>query len=92
MSLPHCKIPEADAPPAGEGRGKRITYGRIQVYCRREYGFVPPTSWIASVLAEQGMTHRMAPNRKNPSVVARPCPPHRREQVRDAILQLGQSS
>jgi hypothetical protein len=68
---------------------RRTTYGRIQAYCRRELGFTPQTCWIADVLAEQGLTRRQAPNRKDPSAPRKPCPPHRKAQLVEAIRVLG---
>ncbi|MGA0603302.1 hypothetical protein ACO2Q3_21520 [Caulobacter sp. KR2-114] len=68
---------------------RRATYGQIQAHCRRAYGFTPQTCWIADVLAEQGLTRRQAPNRKNPDAPRKPCPPHRKAELVRAIRALG---
>lgn len=70
--------------------GKRIAvYGRIQTYCRLEHGFTPQTCWIADILAQEGLTRRQAPNRKDPTRPKKPCPPGRRAEILEAIQVLG---
>jgi len=82
-------IPTTQALGAPEPVARRATYGHIQAYCRRELGFTPQTCWIADVLAEQGLTRRQAPNRKDPGAPRKPCPPHRKAELAQAIRALG---
>jgi hypothetical protein len=80
-------------PPIDGGRDRipserRPTYGQIQAYCRRTYGFTPQTCWIADVLSELGLTRRQAPNRKDPLALRKPCPAHRRFEILEAAKAL----
>jgi len=69
--------------------GRRATYGQIQLYCHSHFGFTPPTCWIADVLNDLGLTRRQAPNRKDPSTPAKPCPDSKRQAIVEAITRAG---
>lgn len=61
------------------------TYREIQTYVRQQSQFVPQTCWIAHVMADEGITTRVAGNRIDPSARAKPCPPNRRPAILAAL-------
>ena len=58
-------------------------YAFIQEVTREIRGFTPRLCWIADVLAEMGLAKSRVAVRKYP------CPPHKREDIRDVIIALG---
>jgi hypothetical protein len=56
------------------------TYAQIQNECKREFGFVPKTCWIADLKAEHGLTRGAAPNRAG-AVRMNPCPGSKRSRL-----------
>jgi len=65
------------------------TYKEIQDHVRKKNGFVPQTCWIAHVLADHGLTTRMAHNRASRNSRAKPCPPDKREAIVAALRHFG---
>ncbi|RVD55415.1 hypothetical protein EN828_25305 [Mesorhizobium sp. M2D.F.Ca.ET.185.01.1.1] len=65
------------------------TYKEIQDYVRVTRSFVPKTCWIANILAEHGLTKRVAANRTNPDSRMHPCPAAKREALTAAMQELG---
>jgi hypothetical protein len=51
-------------------------------------GYIPQSSWIAQVLAERGMTSRLARNRRHPQRLSNPCPMGRRQAIERAVEKL----
>jgi hypothetical protein len=65
------------------------TYTQVQRYVRDRYGFLPKTCWIAHVLADHGLTTRIAVNRKDPERRVEVCPERRRPVLEAALKELG---
>jgi hypothetical protein len=61
------------------------TYRGIQQQVRRQSGFVPKTCWIAHVMADHGLTSRVAPNRMSLVERQHPCPPEKRPHILAAL-------
>ena len=58
-------------------------YPFIQQVVREICGFTPKLCWIADVLNEMGLAKSRVAVRKHP------CPPDKREAIRDVIITLG---
>ncbi|HET9637752.1 MAG TPA: hypothetical protein VFP12_00925 [Allosphingosinicella sp.] len=65
------------------------TYREIIEWIRARYGFLAQTCWIADVKEEHGRTRSTAPNRIDPAGKVKPCPPHRRDAIREALAHFG---
>ncbi|TIM23119.1 MAG: hypothetical protein E5Y74_07165 [Mesorhizobium sp.] len=63
------------------------TYKQIQNHVRATRSFVPKTCWIADILAEHGLTKRMAPNRIHPASRMHPCPAAKRNELIAAMRE-----
>jgi hypothetical protein len=61
------------------------TYREIQVWVKKQYGFVPKTCWIAHVLSDHNLTTRQASNRMNGSLRRYPCPVEKRPAIMAAL-------
>jgi hypothetical protein len=66
-----------------------MTYKQIQIHVRNENHFVPKTCWIADVLSDHRLTHRIAANRINPTSRKYPCPPEKRTAIESALRHFG---
>jgi hypothetical protein len=64
------------------------TYAQIQDYVKKHYGFSAQTCWIAHVKSDLGLTERTAPNRQNPNMRVKPCPPAKRSAIIAALKAL----
>jgi hypothetical protein len=60
------------------------TYGQIQVYVKKNYGFQPKTCWIAHVKELCGLKVRRAWNRASDKRQI-PCPPEKVDAIIDAF-------
>jgi hypothetical protein len=61
------------------------TYRQIQGYVQERDGFVSQSCWIAHVMADYGLTKRIAPNRISQSNRAKPCPADKRAAIEYAL-------
>lgn len=61
------------------------TYREIQSYLRKHNNFAAQTCWIADVLADHGLTTRIAANRIDPVSRAKPCPADKRPHIVAAL-------
>ena len=61
------------------------TYRQIQLHIKDLHGYSAQTCWIADVMAEHGLTKRIAPNRIDPTRREKPCPLGKRKDVEDAL-------
>lgn len=61
------------------------TYKDIQNYVRKNNDFMPKTCWIAHVMADHGLTKRIAPNRIDRTGRAYPCPDEKRPAIESAL-------
>jgi hypothetical protein len=62
------------------------TYSSIQQWTKENFRFVPKSCWIADVMAEHGLTKRIASNRIDPDARANPCPDRHRAPIKAALL------
>ena len=53
------------------------------------HGFMPKTCWIAHVMADHGLTRRVASNRLDPRKRKHPCPPDKRPAIENALRYFG---
>jgi hypothetical protein len=65
------------------------TYKEIQAAVRQSKGRTPKNCWIADVLAEHGLTRRLAYNRIDPAKRKVPCPEKWRPVIKEALRRLG---
>lgn len=65
------------------------TYREIRDHVRQRDHFVPETCWIAHVMADHGLTTRVAGNRIDPLSRAKPCPPNKRPAILAALRHFG---
>ena len=61
------------------------TYKQIQQLIKDQHGYLAQPCWIADVMAEHGLTKRVAPNRIDPNKREKPCPVEKRKAVEDAL-------
>ena len=61
------------------------TYKQIQERVRSQTNQVPKTCWIAHVMADEGLTSRVAPNRISAVERKYPCPPDKRPAIMAAL-------
>lgn len=65
------------------------SYKEIQDYVREKHGYSAQTCWIAHVKEDMGYKLRKAPNRYDPTVRVKPCPPSKYVHISEAIIALG---
>ncbi len=65
------------------------TYIEIVKYLKKNYGFVPNTSWIAQVKEMNGILPHIAHNRKKLNKRARECPPERIKPIEETLRHFG---
>ena len=63
------------------------TYAEIKECVKRQFGFVPKSSWIAHVKELNGL--RVGRNRPHARVRQVPCPPDKREPIEQSMRRLG---
>jgi len=64
-------------------------YSQIQAWVKQHYDFVPKSCWIAHVKSDCGLPTRIAPNRRDPTYRAVPCPPDKRPGILAAFKHFG---
>ncbi len=65
------------------------TYKQIQERVKAKDGFVPKTCWIAHVMADHGLTTRVATNRISPKSREHPCPADKRLAIEATLRHFG---
>lgn len=63
-------------------------YRRIKKEVLETAGFKAESQWIAHVLADRGLTTRLAHNRADPTARSRPCPEPKRLAIELAINKI----
>jgi hypothetical protein len=60
-------------------------YPKIQRWIKGQYGRTVKTCWIAHVMADNGLTKRIAFNRVDPNKRKTPCPDSKRAMISAAL-------
>ena len=65
------------------------TYTQLGKRVVATHGFMPKTCRIAHVMADHGLTRRVASNRLDPRKRKHPCPPDKRPAIENALRYFG---
>lgn len=63
------------------------TYKDIQEHVRARHGFLPRPTWIAHILNDHGLFHRIAHDGPHPPHRGDPCPLEHRDAIEDALRE-----
>jgi hypothetical protein len=70
------------------GSKSTATYSEIKRVTYEIGGFTPATCWIAHVKEQMGLPLRRAPNRRDGTIRAKPCPPEKKPAIVAAMRSL----
>jgi hypothetical protein len=65
------------------------TYKEIQEYVQLNFGYKPKTCWIAHAKEINGLSPKIAPNRKVLNKRVQPCPEEKLKDIKKAFKHFG---